>query len=140
MYHISRGSVWRIAKEEIVSSRKSKERAKTGPSPKLSARQRRLRKIVHLRQREGNFTCRRLKEEAGISQRVVSVRTVSCFLNSEGYHYLQSRKKGLFSTADLKKGLRFAGKIKREYPPDVWTTKIGFYLDATFFLRLRDIL
>ena len=136
MYHISRGSVWRIAKEEVVSSIKSKERAKTGPSPKLSSRQRRLllRKIVHLREREGNFTCRRLKEEAGISQRdQVSVRTVSCFLNFEGYHYLQSRKKGLFSTADLKNGLRFARKIKREYPPDVWTTKIGFYLDATFF-------
>ena len=119
MYQISRGSVWRIAKEEIVSSRKSKERAKTGPSPKLSARQRRLllRKIVHLRQREGNFTCRRLKEEAGISQREVSVRTVSCFLNSEGYHYLQSRKKGLFSTADLKKGIKICWENKEGVTP-----------------------
>ena len=60
--HISRGSVWRITKERVVSSKKCKERAKTGPSPKLSARQRRLllRKIVHLREREGNSIFLRL--------------------------------------------------------------------------------
>ena len=54
-------------------------------------------------------------EEAKISQTKVLVRTVSCFLNSEGCHYLQSRKKGLLPAADLKNRLRLAQKIKREY-------------------------
>lgn len=52
MCHISHGSVWRIAKERVASSKKSRERAKTASSPKLSARQGRLllRKIVHVRE------------------------------------------------------------------------------------------
>ena len=72
-------------------------------------------------------------EEAGISEKELSVRTVSRFLNSKGYHYLQSRKKGQLSVADLTNKLRFARKMKRDYPHDVWTTKIGFYLDATSY-------
>ena len=33
-------------------------------------------------------------DEAGIQQKDVSVRTVSWFLNSQNYYYLQTRKKG----------------------------------------------
>ena len=99
-----RGSVLRIAREDAVRS-KNEEHRKRGPSLKLSARQRRqlLRAIVKLREREGNFSCRRIMQEAGLSQREVSLRTISRFLNSQGYYYLQAHKKGLISVDDMKK-------------------------------------
>ena len=37
----------------------------------------------------------------------VSGRTVCRFLNSEGYHFLQSRKKGVLTVADMRKRLKF---------------------------------
>ena len=42
-------------------------------------------------------------QEAGLSQREVSLRTISRFLNSQGYYYLQAHKKGLISVDDMKK-------------------------------------
>lgn len=75
MCHISRGSVWQITKERIgVSKESGKKHRKTGPALKLSERQRRqlLQDVVRLRKREGNFSCKRIMEEAGVSQRMVS--------------------------------------------------------------------
>ena len=39
-------------------------------------------------------------EEAGIQQKDASVRTVSRFLNSHNYYYLQTRRKGLMTAED----------------------------------------
>ena len=68
-----------------------------GRPRKLNARQeRKLRRSIQtLRQREGNFTIKRLMENSCISRNDVSESTISRFLNREGYYYLQARKKGL---------------------------------------------
>ena len=52
--------------------------------------------------KEGNFSCQRIMQEAGISVKDVSVRTVSRFLNAQGYYYLQVHKKGVLTVSDMK--------------------------------------
>ena len=71
---------------------KSKEHLKRGPAFKLTARQGRqiLRAVVRLREREANFSSKKIMQEAGVSETEVSVRTVQHFLNSQGYHYLKA--------------------------------------------------
>ena len=60
-------------------------------------------------------------EEARIEESDVSTRTVTCYLNSAGYLYLQTRKKGLMTEDDDKKN----------FSADVWKKEIAFYLDRT---------
>ena len=74
-------------------------------------------------------------QQAGVSVRDVSFRTVQRFLHSQGYKYLQARQKGLRTDKDLKKRLRFARKIKREYDDSLWTERIAFFLDAVCFIH-----
>ena len=50
-----------------------------------------VRALHKLTRTEGNFTGKRLMNEANISESNVSVRTVARFLNSKGYFYLQAR-------------------------------------------------
>ena len=71
---------------------------------KLSARDGRqlVRAIQGLPEKEGNFSCQRIMQEAGISVKDVSVRTVSRFLNAQGYYYLQVHKKGVLTVSDMK--------------------------------------
>ena len=54
-------------------------------------------------------------------------------MNRLGFKNRQARKKRLVTDLDLKKRVRFAKKMTREYPPNVWTDCIAFYLDATSF-------
>ena len=140
MCNISRGSVCRITKERFSMTEKSKEHLKRGPAFKLTAKQGRqiLRAVVCLRQREANFSSKRIMQEAGVSETEVSVRTVQRFLNSQGYHYLKARQKGLLTANDMRKKLQFARKMKRDYRPDVWTKQIGFYLDGVSFVYKRN--
>ena len=74
----------------------SEETPERGRHNKLSDcdKRRLIRCITVLRKRERNFTCKAIMDEAGIQQKDVSVRTVSWFLNSQNYYYLQTRKKG----------------------------------------------
>ena len=141
MCQISRTSVSRITKEGADGNRESsKQHAKREPKMKLSARQKRqiLRAIVRLRERVGHFSCKGIMQEAGVSVTEVSVRTVCRFLNSEGYYFLQSRKKGILTVADMCKRLKFARQMKREYHAEVWTTQVAFYLDAVSFTYKRN--
>ena len=84
---------------QSLTSRKRK-----GRPMKISEKQRRrvIRGIHHLRRTEGNFTARRLMQEATISEQEISVHTVQRFLNKKGYYYLQARKKGLITSKDMK--------------------------------------
>ena len=117
--HISRASLYRILKEgKIRENNQERQKKKTiGRPGKLDARKKRilLREIPKLRKSEGKLTVKRLMQQAGVSARDVSFRTVQRFLHSQGYKYLQARQKGLLTDNDLKKRLRFAQKIKREY-------------------------
>ena len=87
MCKISAATVYRIAHEKTYKRRTSEKTCKKGRKNKLSDRDKRglIRCITVLTKREGNFTCIALMEEAGIQQKDVSVRRVSCFLNSQNY-------------------------------------------------------
>ena len=140
MRKISAASVYRIAHEKTYKRRTSEETCKRGRKNRLSDRDKRrlIRCITVLRKREGNFTCKALMEEAGIQQRDVSVRTVSRFLNSQQYCYLQTRRKGLMTAEDHSKRLKFAKYMKANYGQEIWTEGISFYLDGTGFTYKRN--
>ena len=130
---ISTSSVHRITYQKLPEVLK-KKRASRGRKRKLSLRQERLilRSIPVLREREGSFTSKRLMQYSRI--RGISDRTIRRLLNRNGYHYLQARKKGLMSASDRMKRVAFARRIINNYPPDVWTNKIAFYLDGVSFV------
>ena len=76
--------MWRIKKDGLLDNKDCKEHIRRGRAVKLGARDGRqlVRAIQGLRKKEGNFSCQRIIQEAGISVKDVSVRTVSRFLNS----------------------------------------------------------
>ena len=94
----SAATVMRVLKESHSASRQSRTHAnvtykRRGRPRKLSSREERLliRALHKLRRTEGNFTVKRLMNEANILVSNASVRTVARFLNSQGYFYLQAR-------------------------------------------------
>ena len=96
-----KGSVCKIAKEKLLKRSIPKTIFKRGPARfKLSERQQGLLIIKVLSNRDGNSTCKRLMQEAGIKQEQVSKRTVCRYLNTHGYFYLQSKQKGLMTEKD----------------------------------------
>ena len=114
MCKISAASVYRIAHEKTYKRCTSEETPERGRHNKLSDRDKRrlIRCITVLRKREGNFTYKAIMDEAGIQQKDVSVTTVSRFLNSQNYYYLQTGKKGLMSAEDHIKRVKFAKYMK----------------------------
>ena len=136
----SAATVMRVLKEFNTPSTYSQTHGKVthqrrGRPRKLSSREERLliRALLKLRRTEGNFTAKRLMNEANISESDVSVRTVGRFLNSKGYFYLQARKKGLLTNNDKSLRVAFAKKVREEYDTELWTHKIAFYLDGVAF-------
>ena len=126
-----------VLKESHSASRHSRTHAnvtykRRGTPRKLSSREERhlIRALDKLRRTEGNFTVKRLMNEANISESNASVHTVARFLNSKGYFYLQARKKGLLTNNDKNLRLAFAKKVREEYNKELWTQKIPFYLDG----------
>ena len=109
-----------------------------GRPQKLSKRYRRrlLRLVYTLRDQDPNWTVKRLMSRADITG--VSRRTVSRFLNKQGFYYLQARKKGLLSSKDKDKRVKFARAVLQEHNEDFWTRKIAFYLDAAGFVYKRN--
>ena len=64
----------------------------------------------------------------------LSDETVRCFLHSQGYRYCHSHKKGLLTTEDLKRRLKYATEIsKRPDSKELWLNRISFYIDAAGF-------
>ena len=136
--NVSRATVWRISKMDMSSNRCNKMRREARGRPrKLNKRQeRKLRRSIQiLREQEGNFTIKRLMENTCICRKD---STISRFLNKEGYYYLQARKKGLLTKADMKKRKTFARRMQNEYSHDVWTQDIAFYLDGMGFAYQRN--
>ena len=137
--HISRASLYHIVKEGKVheNNQEQKKKESIGRPRKLGVRQKRLllHEIPKLRKSEGKFTVKRLMQQAGVSPRHASFRIVQRFLRSQGYKHLQACQKGLLTDKDLKKRLKFAQKIKREYNDNLWTEQSAFFLDAVSFIH-----
>ena len=119
---ISTASVIRILKGNCNTPSSARSSAKRGNKFKLSERQRRhlIRCLRVLRKRDGAFTCKRLMEEAGIS-----TRTVTRYVNTAAYFYLQTRKKGLMTEDDHRKRVKFAKDMRKNFGTDVWKKEIA---------------
>ena len=133
---ISTASVVRISKGNCSTPSFARSSAKRGNKFKLRERQRR-----HLiscprvfRKRDGDFTCKRLMEEAGIEERNVSTRTVTRYLNIAGYLHLQARKKGFLTEDDH----RLLQTCEKNFGANVWKKEFAFYLDATSIAYKRN--
>ncbi len=131
----SRATVYRHCKKIITAVEADNRKSNAGRPRLLTEREGRsiIRNVTRLREVSGRFSARRLKIEAGVSN--VSDRTVRRLLNRHGYFYLQSRKKGLMSKKDMRKRVKFARHMMKNYPIDVWTNDIAFYLDAVGFVH-----
>ena len=135
---VSRVQIYRIWKEEPKENIGSKSRQGIGGRPKkLTAKDERLllRQVPKLRKEFPNWTARRLMADCKINN--VSVRTITRLLNRNGYKSRQARKKGLISKSDQQKRVKFAKKMIKEYPEDVWTKHIAFYFDGVSFVYKR---
>lgn len=89
-----------------------------------------IRNLRELRTRNPRFSIKELMRDAGLSLQQVSELTVIRFLKRAGYFYLQSRKKGLLTSHDLKRRVKFVKRMREQYREDVWTKDIAFYLDG----------
>ena len=87
--------------------------------------------IARLREQEGNFSCHRIRAEAGLYN--VSLWTINRTLKRMGYAFLEARKKGILLEKDFRERLRFARKVKRTYCNDYFMNDICLYLDGVSF-------
>ena len=139
---ISKSSVHRISKDRsnlLHNNGVSKVKRKPGRKPKINERPKRmlLRSIKRLRQRNVNFTSTDLLRDAGLDPAIASRRTITRYLNTWGYFFMQSRKKGLLTDKDKKLRLKHAKAMRgilKEWP-DYYTQHISFYLDGVSFVH-----
>ena len=107
-------TIWRHATKKFEVHPKQ-TKGKGGRMSKLNLRDERsiIRSLHYARKQDGNFTSKRIKLYSGVSS--VHDRTVRRVLNKYGYHYRQTRRKGLLTENDLKLRMKFAKAIKRYY-------------------------
>lgn len=135
---IPKSSVHRIVKKKVqLAGQIAASKRGRGRPSKLSQRDRRMlqRNIIKLREENGNFASKRLMQESSIDPENVSNRTVRRNLNDMDYFYLQARKKGLLSEMDRNKRVSFAKNVRKNYPADLWTRMISFYIDGAGFVH-----
>ena len=135
---LSVATVWRHAVKSASCPATSKGSAlgNNGRRKKLTARDERavIRSLLFLREREGNFSARRVQVVAGMEK--VHVRTIRRVLNRHGYGYRQARRKRLMSSGDRKRRVNFAKNIINHYDNDnIWKRDICFYLDGKSFVH-----
>ena len=135
-----KAAVYRHAKKPLGATIKAdKRKFGKGGVKKLKERDTRLilRAIRKLRSTVGSFTSRRVQLETGLNH--VSNRTIRRYMNSMGFFYCRSRKKGLMSSNDLKLRIKFCRKVRRlKLGPVFWKKHISFYLDAKGFIYKKN--
>ena len=122
--------------EKPINGKAVADKRKNNPGRRSKLSQQDIRKINRtirtLRKSEGSFTSQRVQEESGILH--VSNRTIRRTLNTAGYHYLQSRKKGLLTENDLRTRMQFCRKVRsRKLYKQFWREGISLYLDGKGF-------
>jgi len=131
----SRSSIYRHSNIRLGQpARADRRKLNRGRPRKLSERdQRRILRSVHeLRKSEGSFTSKRVATHAGLSK-AVSNRTVRRCLNTNGYKYRQSRKKGLLTSQDRENRVKFCRRVKNLKCADFWKKYISMYIDGVGF-------
>ena len=138
---ISKSTAHTICRKQInrVSTcvRKPKGRPKS-----LNERDERLllRVLKYYRREYVNFSVKDLMVECGFDSQRVHQRTVSRYLNRNGFYMRQARKKGLLNDKDKRLRLSYAREMTRVLRdhPDYYTNHVAFYLDAVSFVHKND--
>ena len=132
----SPATVYRHCKKPFTqTSPIDKHRFNRGRPSKLTPQDKHsiLRSVPKLRQSDGSFTSPRVAMEAGVADKVHGC-TVRRVLNTAGYHYCRSIKKGLLRAADLNARLDFCKNIrKRKLGQIFWNNHVATYLDSKGF-------
>lgn len=131
-------SIYRHAGTTVEKSCEGDRRHQNKGRPrKLDKRQERLiiRTMMRMRKRQASFSAKRIQQESGLTH--VSTKTIHRVLHKHGYHYRQSRKKGLLSPKDKCKRLKFARQCRIK-PAKFWTETIKFYFDGVGFAHKQD--
>lgn len=139
MSGVSRAQIYRIKGEPLGAKSNTYEKKGRGGRPrKISSYdvRRIVREVSRLRGTFPNWTAKQLMAETDITH--VSVRTVRRVLNNCGYNYLQTIKKGLMSSEDRKKRIKFGKDMLKSYPEDVWTKQVAFYFDGVSFVHKHN--
>lgn len=136
---ISKASAIRYSKTDPMKGSKPNPKVKRGRPRKLTERDRRqlLRSIVQLREKDVNFTIKKLVHFAGMNFTNVSYRTYARFLNEENFAFRQTRKKGVLSCGDKQKRLAFAKKCKiiLKGNKNFFSQSVKLYLDGVSFVH-----
>ena len=130
-FKVSRATVYRCLKaSEIIVKEKRKP---SGRPRKISSGDERVirRNIGKLRKIEGNFSCHRLRAKCGLHH--VSLITFNRALKRMGYKFCEARRKGILSSADRAKRVKFAREVQTTFEDDFWKHKVCFYLDGVSF-------
>ena len=134
----SKATIYRHAKLPMdkLDDYFDKRKQNKGRPRKLTIRDERnlVRELGKCRATIGSFSASRLRTGAGINPDI-SLWTIRRALKRQGYHYLQSRKKGLLTRKDLSRKYQFARKIRRRLPEDFWKNGVSFYIDGTSFVH-----
>jgi len=67
-----------------------------------------------------------------------STRTVNRAVQDMGYHYLNTRQKGLMSKKDHSIRVEFARKCAETVGPDLWLSKVSMYYDGVAFYHKKN--
>jgi len=118
-----------------------KRKYNKGRPSKLSERDRRKIKrcIEAIRQYEQdpNFSIGRVQVMCGLETQC-STRTVNRAVQDMGYHYLNTRQKGLMSKKDHSIRVEFARKCAETVGPDLWLSKVSMYYDGVAFYHKKN--
>ena len=128
-FKVSRATVYRCLKDSEIKEK----RKPSGRPRKISSGDERVirRNIGKLRKIEGNFSCHRLRAKCGLHH--VSLITFNRALKRMGYKFCEARRKGILSSADRAKRVKFAREVQTTFEDDFWKHKVCFYLDGVSF-------
>lgn len=107
-------------------------KANSGRPRKLKERDERniVRTLKRLRCERASFSAKKIQEETKLEH--VSTKSVCRVLRKHDYRWKQSRKKGLLTSNDKKKRLKFARETVK-FEKNFWQQDISFYFDGVGF-------
>lgn len=138
-FHISKSTVYRICN---TKGKIKQTISKAGRPKVINKRTERtlMRSFIFLRRKYVNFSVRDLIVECGFDPNIIHRRTISRYLNNNGYKLRQARKKGLLNDNDKRLRTLYAREMTRvlRVEPHFYNNHIAFYLDGVSFVYKND--
>ena len=127
---ISPSSAVRICREGF-SSQSTKKRTGRPTLMTKKVKGRFIRTFRKMRDENPNVRIVDVAKECEITS--ISYRTLVRTLNDAGYHFLRSRRKGILSSDDRQRRVRYAKTALKNYNTHFWTDEVLLYLDGVSF-------